>query len=243
MFHFKQFSIEDSGATMKVGTDAVLLGALAAAKSAAPLPCRILDIGTGCGILALMMAQRFDSATVDAIDIDSRTTEVAASNFGRSKWSQRLAAESISLQQFAERHTAEHRENYDLIVSNPPYFVKSLKNNDPRRTMARHSDNSLELLQLLQHTSTMLADNGLLAIIIPAENATGAAGEAERHGLACVGCIDISNHFIDTPKRSILHFTHKKSKAVTLKYSTIALRNADNSYTDEYLQLTQPFLL
>ena len=243
LFHFKQFSIEDSGATMKVGTDAVLLGALAAAGGGRPLPRRILDVGTGCGILALMMAQRFESAFIDAIDIDSQTTTVAASNFLRSQWSQRLNTENTSLLLFAERHIAEHRDNYNLIISNPPYFANSLKNCDPRRTMARHSDNSLELSQLMRHASALLANDGQLAIIIPTDNATGAVSEAERHGLACFSCTDIANHHGDTPKRSILHFAQRANNAITMKYSTVALRNDDNSYSDEYRQLTQPFLL
>ena len=245
MFYFKQFSIEDSGATMKVGTDAVLLGALAAAdgKASSALPHRILDIGTGCGILALMMAQRFADATVDAIDIDSQTTAVAAENFIRSPFSQRMNAENIDLQRFAQRHIAQQRAAYELIISNPPYFAKSLKNSDPRRSMARHSDNSLVLSQLLQCSSAMLASDGLLAIIIPAENATNAASDAEQYGLACISCTDIANHIADAPKRSILHFAQHKNRTIAVKYSTIALRKEDNSYSDEYKKITQPFLL
>lgn len=246
MFRFKQFSIEDSGATMKVGTDAVLLGTLALSGNVAPAlprPRRILDIGTGCGILALMMAQRFADATVDAIDIDGQTTAVAAANFDRSPWGQRIKAANIDLRHFAERHIAEQQPPYDLIISNPPYFANSLKNSDPRRTMARHSDNSLDLPQMLRLAAAMLTADGILAIIIPAENAANAASSATQYGLQCVSSTGIANHIADAPKRSVLHFARSTNAPDGTRYATVALRNADNSYSDEYKTLMQPFLL
>ena len=250
MFHCKQFSLDDNGATMKIGTDAVLLGALAdtdgahGAKTAhmpAP-PCHILDIGTGCGILALMMAQRFDGTTVDAIDIDRQTVAVAAANFDLSPWSDRLHAEHISLQDFTLRHTDAQRTAYDLIVSNPPYFTNSLKNNDPRRRMARHSDN-LDLGQLFGCAAQLTARDGRLAIILPATDADKAIGEAQLCGLQCTSLVDISNKHGDQPKRSILQFAHRADNAPEMVHNTIALRNNDNTYSNEYKSLTQPFLL
>lgn len=245
MFHFKQFSIEDSGATMKVGTDAVLLGALACTgcEAAPALPCRILDIGTGCGILALMMAQRFANAIVDAIDIDSQTIDIAAGNFLRSPWSRRLNAENISLQQFTQRHSDNRRDPYDLIVSNPPYFTNSLKNNEPRRRTARHDD-TLSLAQLLQCASTLMTHGGRIAIIIPSGDTQRAIDEAHSNRMSLTDRTDIVNHLGDKPKRSVLQFTQTADNAdINSRHATVALRDADNNYSAAYQQLTQPFLL
>ena len=251
MFRCKQFSIDDNGATMKIGTDAVLLGALAYTNSAhstdtahtpAP-PRRILDIGTGCGILALMMAQRFDQATIDAIDIDSQTVAVAAANFAMSPWSRRLRAEHISLQDFTLRHTDAQHAPYDLIISNPPYFTNSLKNNDPRRRMARHND-SLSLAQLFDCSAQLTTDGGQLAIILPANDADKAIDEAWPCGLHCTAHTAIINHPCDKPKRSILQLVKKSESTQTeIQNAILALRDEDNSYTDEYKKMTQPFLL
>ena len=159
MFRCKQFTIDDNGATMKIGNDAIMLGAIAQPSL---LPQHILDIGTGCGILALMMAQRFPKANITAIDIDRQTTQVAAANFENSPWSNRLYALNVPLQDFA----TESDRQYDLIISNPPYFTNSLRNNDPRKALARHDDN-LTLQQLFKASSHLLAPDGTLAIIIP----------------------------------------------------------------------------
>ena len=114
MFSCKQFNINDNGATMKIGNDAIMLGAIAQPSL---LPQHILDIGTGCGILALMMSQRFPIANITAIDIDRQTTQVAAANFENSPWSNRLYALNVPLQDFATKSDRQ----YDLIISNPPY--------------------------------------------------------------------------------------------------------------------------
>ena len=159
MFRCKQFNINDNGATMKIGNDAIMLGAIAQPSL---LPQHILDIGTGCGILALMMAQRFLIANITAIDIDWQTIQVAAANFENSPWSNRLYALNVPLQDFATKSDRQ----YNLIISNPPYFTNSLRNNDPRKALARHDDN-LTLQQLFKASSHLLAPDGTLAMQPP----------------------------------------------------------------------------
>jgi len=158
MFRFKQFTVRDESCGMKVGTDGVLLGAW----TPLPNPCRrVLDIGTGSGLIALMLAQRLPSSTVLAIDVDEAAVAQAAENFQSSPWAERLQAEHVALQDL-------QTEPFDLIVSNPPYFVDSLKNPDAQRRAARHTD-SLSYEQLLSCSAQLLTEGGTLAVILPAE--------------------------------------------------------------------------
>ena len=236
VFHFKQFSIDDTDATMKVGTDALLLGALATPSY---VPLRILDIGTGCGILALMMAQRFPNARIDAIDIDGKTVEVARRNFNNSPWSDRLNVFHSSLQQFSLNN-----KGYDLVISNPPYFSNSLRNNDPRKRIARHDD-TLPIEQLFKDSFSILSPYGCIAIIIPFSESSRVIFHASTNGLRCFSSIAIHNHATDIPKRIVLQFkTNKYSDDKTqTAENDIILRNNDNTYTDRYQNIISPFLL
>lgn len=144
---------------MKVGTDGTLLGAWASH----PSPHTILDIGTGSGLVALMLAQRYEEAQIVGIDIDLPAAEQAAENFAASPWGGRLQAQHASLQEW--RHAGGP---YDMIVSNPPYFVDSLKNPDQGRRTARHTD-TLPFETLIEAASAMLAADGVLALILPTE--------------------------------------------------------------------------
>src|SRR5690606_30727897 len=130
VFHFKQFAVNQSGCAMKINTDGVLLAAMATAD----FPTRILDVGTGTGVISLMLAQRFPSATIDAIEIDVKAADTARGNFEESPFSDRLTSYAMALDKF------EPKAGYDLIVSNPPFFLNSLRNNDSRKGMARHTD-------------------------------------------------------------------------------------------------------
>ena len=134
MFRFKQFTVDDAMCAMKVGTDGVLLGAWA--------PCspfrEVLDVGTGSGLIALMIAQRMATANVLGIDVDACAVRQAEANFAASPWADRLQVKSLSLQELAADKS--RWGTFDLIVSNPPYFVDSLKNPDAGRRLARHTD-------------------------------------------------------------------------------------------------------
>ena len=145
-FRFKQFFIEDSQCAMKVGTDGVLLGAWA------PTGTRILDVGTGSGLIARMLMQRCPEAKVEGIDIDEAAVEQACENGVRA----------------FQARLQDWQGSYDLIVSNPPYFQNSLKNPDEGRKTARHTD-TLSYAELIHHSARLLTENGQLALILPAE--------------------------------------------------------------------------
>jgi tRNA1Val (adenine37-N6)-methyltransferase len=152
MFQFKQFTIEQELCAMKVGTDGVLLGAWAKGGP------RILDIGTGTGIIALMMAQRYPEAQVTAIDIDEGAVRQAEQNVSQSPFLGRISV----LQQAVQEHLGE----YESIVSNPPFFIDSLQAPDEQRNMARHTA-TLSYAELMKAAYRLLADNGEFSVVIP----------------------------------------------------------------------------
>lgn len=243
MFQFRHFHLDDIGATMKLGTDAVLLGVLAAPGKT---PHYILDIGTGSGIIALMLAQRFPDAFIDAIDIDKETTAVAARNFEQSPWSQQLKAYHLSLQEMqtnGDENNGCPRRQYDLIVSNPPYFSKSLKNESLRKRIARHDD-TLSLKELFEHAYPLLSTNGTLALILPIEQHEHALTLAHLFSLQTWKCTTIHNRLGDPAKRVVLNFrkdTGTQSEEISCE--RLIMRNADNSYSDSYIALTADFYL
>ena len=163
-FRFKQFFINDDRCAMKVGTDGVLLGAWTPTANSQKPTTNILDIGTGCGLVALMLAQRCPEAHIDAIDIDEAAVEQAKENIAASPFNHQISAYHSSLQNWGNY-------DYNLIVSNPPYFKNSLKNPDKGRQTARHTD-TLSYEELLQHSARLLTQNGMLALILPAEAET-----------------------------------------------------------------------
>lgn len=157
-FQFKQFAVNQAGAAMKVGTDGVLLGAWVAVDGA---KC-VLDIGTGTGVIALMMAQRGSAERIVGVDIDQIAAQCAAENFAASPWAERLTALHTSVQEY-DGHT------FDLIVSNPPYFTNSLLCPDNSRTTARHTT-SLSFEDLDSAVCKMVdKEHGRFALILPAE--------------------------------------------------------------------------
>ena len=152
MFRFKQFAIEQELCAMKVGTDGVLLGAWANGG------LRILDAGTGTGVIALMMAQRYPDAQVTAIDIDEGAVMQAQQNVAQSPFSAQVTVLQETLQQ--------HQGEYDAIVSNPPFFIDSLAAPDEQRNMARHTA-TLTYGELMQAASRLLSDDGELSVVVP----------------------------------------------------------------------------
>ena len=160
-FDFRQFSIRQERCTMKVGTDATLLGAWARVPASCDGKPKILDIGTGTGILALMMAQRFPAAKVTAIDIDPGAAAQAADNASASPFAARIAVACTPVQQFCG-------EAFAAIVCNPPYFSSSLECPDPKRTQSRHAA-TLTYAELASHAYRLLQPGGEFSVIIPAD--------------------------------------------------------------------------
>lgn len=160
-FRFKQFRIEQERSAMKVGVDGVLLGAWVNVSREK----RMLDVGTGTGLIALMMAQKSPLAEIDAVEIDPEAFQEALFNVQQSPWSNRIHGECSSFQDFA----AHSKQKYDLIISNPPFFVNSLKASEDNRAKARHAD-ALPLTELISGAKKILTENGKIALVLPAES-------------------------------------------------------------------------
>ena len=171
-FRFKQFEIHQSHSAMKVGTDGVLLAAWANVKDAK----KILDVGTGTGVIALICAQRNSESLIDAIEIDAGSANDARANFSQSSWRDRL---NLVEDDFLH-HTFD--QSYDLIISNPPYFTHSLRATNPSRNAARHDD-SMPASEFLKKASGRLNDNGLVSVIFPKDSLERWSEEAHNFGL------------------------------------------------------------
>ena len=231
-FQFKQFTIRHDKCAMKVGTDGVLLGAWAGIESCN----RILDIGTGTGLIAMMLAQR-SKAVIDAIDIDAEACLQAQENAESSPFAERIKNRHSALSDFAQTDTGL----YDLIVSNPPYFVDSLKCPDQKRNTARHTD-TLTLEDLLQDSRKLLAPQGRIALILPYDLKERLAD-----------CIRTQNLFLSKetsvipvpgaePKRLLAELTAEPPVFPTFS-SQLTIEIARHQYTDEYVSLTKDFYL
>ncbi|MBW6492245.1 MAG: methyltransferase [Lentimicrobium sp.] len=229
-FRFKQFSVDDSECPMKVGTDSVLLGAWANL----PENGHILDIGTGCGLLALMAAQR-SMAQITAIDINSQSVDQAKENFISSPWSNRLRALSESLQDFAMTTAT----TFNHIISNPPYFVNSVKAPDKSRSGARHND-ELPFQVLASLSSKLLNSNGRFSLILPKTQADLFVKIAFGENLFLERQLIISPFQNRAANRILLEFSKKIHENVTI--DTLFIRS-NNSYADAYKQLTRDFYL
>lgn len=251
-FRFKQFTVDDSHCAMKVGTDGVLLGAWAMSSmlhaGQASEPARILDVGTGSGVVALMLAQRFRSASITAIDINAEAAVQAAANFASSQWTERLCSHHLSLQQLAELPC----NGYDLIVSNPPYFTETLKAPDANRATARHAD-SLPLEQLLSLSAGMLKPAGRLSIITPAALAKSLRRLAAANGLLTTALCHVFSKEGKPELRLLSEFALASASGWTPSSeaggfaipteSTLFLQNSDGSRTADYSRLTCDFYL
>ena len=229
MFRFKQFGIAQEKCAMKVGTDGTLLGAWVKANK----PQQILDIGTGTGLIAMMLAQRFPKAHVKAIEIDMDASQQAAENFQNTKWSSQLSVENISLQGF------QHNSIFDLIVCNPPYFENNLKANNKQRTQARHND-TLSFETLIDGSAKLLNKNGSLAIILPSESKNKVEEIAQKNHLYLNRLCWVKGTEKTTIKRAILQFSFQEH---SLEENTLVIEKERHIYTEEYTKLCKDFYL
>ena len=195
-FAFKQFTIRHDRCAMKVGTDGVLLGAWTDIRHAH----RILDIGTGTGLIALMLAQRCPEASITAIDIDSEAVNQALENIQNSPWKERVEA------YLQDIRTYQPQTLFDTIVSNPPYFINSLKCPDNQRNTARHTD-TLDMHALLYQASQLLTPDGHFSIVLPAEQTNELVEVAGRVGLYPSRHTAVITRPGLAPKRSLKRFT------------------------------------
>ena len=227
-FRFKQFAVEQDDVAMKVGTDGVLLGAWAACDGAK----RILDIGTGTGVIALMLVQRNPEAQIQAVEIDETATRRARSNFDMSPWAERLEVVCCAVQEF------NPAEKFDLIISNPPYFVDSLLPPDAKRSTARHT-HDLSFEELDKAACQLLADEGKFALILPTT-------EFEKYlaitQLSLVRRCDVHPIEGGEVKRVMAEFAKQKVGETILENISIE-RGRRGDYTEEYRTLTKDFYL
>ena len=228
-FNFKQFTVRQDRTAMKVGTDGVLLGAWANISGSV----RILDIGTGTGLIALMTAQRNIHARIDAIEISSEACGQAKENFEASLWHERLHIFNCSLQEYSSEDT------YDTIICNPPFFIHSTQTPDTNRTTARHCE-QLTHPELLEHAARLLTITGSFSVILPTTEATAFVKEAREHKLY----VSRITHVLPNPekpaKRWLMEFTKTERNTVTDKLVTELERH---KYSEAYILLTKDFYL
>lgn len=228
-FTFKQFHVAHDRCGMKVGTDAVLLGAWTPVDSAR----RILDIGTGSGVIALMLAQRSHPDThIDAIEIDANASLQASENILASPWPDKVLVHHVSLQ-------AYQSEPYDLIVSNPPYFGAGQSFSDPARATARH-DGALSQHELLQSAARLLAPAGRLALVMPKEEGERCCALAAQYGLHCLQIDRVRSTPSKEVNRLLMLFSRE---CVGIECNEICIHSASGSYSERYIQLTSAFYL
>lgn len=233
MFRFKYFNVSQEFCAMKVGTDGVLLGAWAEGGR------KILDIGTGTGLLSLMLAQRFPQAQITAIDIDSGACRQAQINIQESPFSKQVEVFEKSIQNYTQEAVSAN-QSFDCIVCNPPYFVNSLKAPDAQRSTARHTD-TLPHRQLLQCVERLLSEQGTFSCILPTELADGFLGEAAITGLSPTRRTDIKTTPSKPPKRTLLELRRGFHGMMTRE--TAVLQTTEGKRTDWYQQLTDDFYL
>lgn len=229
-FNFKQFTVYQDQCVFKVGTDGVLLGAVADIYDVN----HILDIGTGTGLIALMLAQRSEAEIV-AIEPDHNSFIQASSNISQSTWKDMIKVVNSSLQDFNPGSL-----KFDLILSNPPFFADSLKNPDKSKAAARHND-LLKNEDLLKGVNRLLATGGRFQVIMPYAEGLVLIAEAQEHGLYCNNILKIKPLPTGEIRRLILTFSKKKQK-VSERFLTIE-HGKRHEFTEEYVNLTKEFYL
>ena len=232
-FNFKQFSVQQDKCAMKIGTDSVLLGAWCPIDNN---PFSVLDIGAGTGVLSLMLAQRSHAEQIDALEIDEDTYEQCVENFEASPWSDRLFCFHAGLDEFIE----EPEDEYDIIISNPPFYSEDYKTNNEQRDLARFQD-ALPFEDLIEAADLLLSENGVLAVIIPfkeEERFLALANEFELYPIQIT-------HVKGTPtteiKRSLLALSRNNIETPTINELVIEIGR--HEYTPEYIALTKEFYL
>lgn len=233
MFQFKQFSIQQDRCAMKVGTDSVLLGAWCPIDNH---PFSVLDIGAGTGILSLMIAQRSHAEQIDALEIDEDAYEQCVENFENSPWGDRLFCFHAGLDEFVE----EPEDEYDLIISNPPFYSEDYKTENSSRDLARFQD-AMHFEELVKAADLLLSENGNFAVIIPykeEEKFIGLCAEVELFPVKVTRVKGTPNTEI---KRSLLAF--KRYELPVLVADELVIEINRHDYTDAYIELTKDFYL
>ena len=233
LFNFKQFSVQQDKTAMKVGTDGVLLGAWCPIDNN---PNSILDIGTGTGLIALMLAQRTTAQQIDALEIDENAYEQATENFENSHWNDRLYCFHAGLDEFVD----DPEDEYDLIVSNPPFYSEDVKTDDEQRNLARFQD-ALPFEELVAAADLLLSENGIFAVIIPYKEEERFIDLCADVELFPVKMTRVKGSHSTPIVRSLLAF--KRFELTTLTANELVVEINRHEYTDDYINLTRDFYL
>ncbi|MFV8353254.1 tRNA1(Val) (adenine(37)-N6)-methyltransferase [Flavobacterium sp. XS2P14] len=232
-FQFKQFSVEQDRCAMKIGTDGVLLGAWTPNENN---PFSILDIGTGTGVIGLMLAQRSNAQQIDALEIDEDAYEQAVDNFENSPWSDRLFCFHAGLDEFVE----EPEDEYDLIVSNPPFYTEDYKTDNEQRDLARFQD-SMPFEELIEAADLLMSEHGIFSVIIPFKEEENFLALAAAYELYPIKITRVKGTPTTEIKRSLLAFSRKETTVFPI--DELIIETARHVYTPEYINLTREFYL
>lgn len=233
MFQFKQFTVNQDRCAMKIGTDGVLLGAWS------PIPenvFSVLDVGAGTGIIALMIAQRSFAEQIDALEIDEDAYEQAVENFENSSWSDRLFCFHAGLDEFVE----EPEDEYDLIISNPPFYSENYSSGDEKRDQARFND-AMPFEELIEAAALLLSENGIFSVIIPYKEEEQFIALAKEVDLFPMKMTRVKGTPTTEIKRSLLAFSRNETEEFLL--DELIIETSRHIYTDEYIALTKDFYL
>ena len=218
---------------MKIGTDGVLLGAWTPVEKNI---FSILDIGTGTGIIALMLAQRSSASQIDALEIDENAFEQATDNFENSPWNDRLFCFHAALDEFVE----EPEDEYDLIVSNPPFYSEDYKSSNDQRDLARFQD-AMPFEDLVEAADLLLSENGIFSVIIPFKEEENFLALAKKYKLFPLKITRVKGTPTTETKRSLLAFSRNENR--TLRVDELIIETARHIYTPEYIALTKDFYM
>lgn len=230
-FQFKQFLIKQEKSAMRVGTDGVLLGTWANVSNAK----NILDIGTGTGLIALMIAQRSD-AQITGVEIEFNAAEEARENVQNSPWKEQI---TIINQDFQE-YSNQTKKQFDVIVTNPPFFSNAIKNQHTQKSIARHN-HSLPFTDLIKGVSKLLTSEGKFSLILPVNEAVYFTNLARNSGLFLSKLLEIKPSPRKEPNRHLMEFAKEK---LDTSIETLSIHEEDGkSYTEAYKKLTTDFYL
>lgn len=233
MFQFKRFSVKQEKSAMKIGTDAVLLGAWCPVDNN---PISILDVGSGTGILSLMMAQRTHAEQIDAIEIDTNAYEECVENFENSPWGDRLFCYHAGLDEFVE----DPEDEYDIVISNPPFYSEDYKTNDTQRYLARFQD-AMPFEDLVEAADLLLSENGIFAVVIPYKEEERFIDLCAKVELFPVKVTRVKGSHTTPIVRSLLAF--KRYELPVLEADELVVEINRHEYTDEYIHLTKDFYI
>lgn len=229
IFRFKHFEVDQAGCAMKINTDGVLLASISSHSS----PHHILDIGTGTGVIAMMLAQRYPSALVDAVEIDEKAAQAAGQNFQNTPFHERLHAYCADITVF------QRNQRYELIVSNPPYFVNDLRNPEIRKGMARHAHEDF-FDALTRKVASLLSDTGQFWVILPVKQAELLVVNAVLLKLFPAKIIHIFSDVSKPEFRQIVCLGFDNQAAV---HENFYIYESKGVYTDAYKLLLKDFFL